>query len=73
MKATLEFNLPEDREHHITAVQSVDFKSAIQEYDNYLRGLLKHAELSDDAYKAYDDARTKLHEYLNDENINLWS
>ena len=71
MKGILEFNLPDEQHAHLVAVQSMKFKTAISEYDDYLRSQLKYSELTDDEYKAYKDAREKLYEYLREENLLL--
>jgi hypothetical protein len=71
MKAILEFNLPDEQHEHLVAVQAMKFKTAISDYDNYLRSQLKYSELSDDEYKAYKDAREKLYEFLQEENLLL--
>jgi len=42
MKATLEFNLPEDTYEYMRAAQANDAWSALYEIDNMLRNLLKH-------------------------------
>ena len=42
MKATLEFNLPEDREEHRLACAAGEMAAAIQEADSNMRGWLKH-------------------------------
>lgn len=44
MKAILEFDLPEESVDHQLALHGIDLKIAIDEFDNYLRGLIKHEE-----------------------------
>ena len=48
MKATLEFNLPEDTQEHLRAVQANHAWCALYDIDSMLRNLLKHG---DDHYK----------------------
>jgi hypothetical protein len=48
MKATLEFNLPEDAHEHMRAIQSNHAWCALYEIDSMLRNLLKHG---DDRYE----------------------
>jgi hypothetical protein len=42
MKATLEFNLPEERMEHICAVKGVDAISVLDDLLNEIRSLLKY-------------------------------
>lgn len=42
MKATLEFEIPEERTEHLCAVNSMALYSAIIDADNRLRSILKH-------------------------------
>ncbi len=42
MKATLEFNLPEDHNEHLRAVYAGEAWSALYDIDNMLRNMLKH-------------------------------
>ena len=44
MKATLEFELPEDGEEHRMAVHAADFYLALIDVAEYLRGQEKHAD-----------------------------
>jgi hypothetical protein len=73
MKAILEFNLPEDKEEHILAMQGAALKFAVQDYDNYLRGKIKYA--SDDVPEvvlaALQEARDRLYEILGEDGIEL--
>jgi hypothetical protein len=42
MKATLEFQLPEEREEHIRAVHAVDAWALLDDIDQELRRILKY-------------------------------
>lgn len=42
MKAILEYNLPEDTQEHLRAVQANDAWNALYDIDNMLRNLLKY-------------------------------
>lgn len=42
MKATLEFNLPEEEQHQ-DAIHGSDYKFVIQDLDSYLRAKVKYA------------------------------
>lgn len=48
MKATLEFQLPEDQNEHLRAIHAGAAWSALYDIDYLLRNLLKHG---DDRYK----------------------
>ena len=41
--------------------------------DNWLRGEIKHPsdDMSNDTYKAFEQCREKLREFMNDENLTL--
>jgi hypothetical protein len=51
MKATLEFNLPEDRAEHLRAVHAGAAWCALYELDNRLRNLLKYGTSKDSSYE----------------------
>jgi plasmid stability protein len=57
MKATLEYNLPEDTQEHLRAVQANHAWSALYDIDNMLRNLLKHG---DDRYKNVEELATAI-------------
>jgi hypothetical protein len=57
MKATLEFNLPEDTQEHLRAVQANDAWSALYDIDYMLRNLLKHG---DSQYKTLEELATAI-------------
>jgi hypothetical protein len=71
MKATLEFNLPEEQTEHRAAVQALDWKYVVSEMDEYLRSQIKYQELPEEANKALQAARDHLHELCNDNNVNI--
>ena len=72
-KAILEYNLDEvdDRDAHLRAIKSLSLTLALWEMDQYLRSEMKYGELSDDAYKATEEARIKLREILDENGIIL--
>jgi hypothetical protein len=71
MKATLEFDLPEDGDAHLRAVHAVDTSIAISNLDDELRSLLKFG-LSDEVKKlegtveVLDWVRSRLRHHLED-------
>jgi hypothetical protein len=73
MKAILEFNLPEDNQEFKMATQGADMFSTLWEIDQWLRSQIKYApdSMHKEAYKAYEDSRTHLHQFLNKYNIDL--
>lgn len=66
MKAILEFNLPEDEEEHKSALDSANWKFALQEFDDFLRGKIKH---TDDKTIDLQLAREELHSIVNDRGL----
>jgi hypothetical protein len=51
MKATLEFNLPEDRAEHLRAVHAGAAWCALYEVDNRLRNLLKYGTSKESSFE----------------------
>jgi hypothetical protein len=45
--------------------------STIWDFDQYLRGEMKHGALTDAEYNAYEKIREKLHELLNENDVKL--
>jgi len=73
MKAILEFNLPDDQQDYDLANNGLNFWHVLWELDQELRANTKYApdDMTDDDYDAYQKIRDKLHELMNDYNINL--
>ena len=77
MKAILEYNLddPYDQQAHLRAIKALDMALALWDMDQYLRAKMKYGnndcELSDDAYKALENAREELREFMSSRGINL--
>ena len=71
MKATLEFNLPEETNEHRAAVQALDWKYVVVDMDEYFRSQLKYQELHVEVDKALRAARVYLSERCNDNNVNI--
>lgn len=75
MKATLEFNLPEDQPEFNTAIKGSDWRQVCWEMDQWLRAQYKHMpdeEYSQDSYEAYYQARQKLNELVNENGVSEW-
>jgi hypothetical protein len=64
MKATLEFNLPEDESTFRKAVNGPDMASALYEINEYLRGVDKY-----DTGDKIDEIRDKFFRILEDNSI----
>lgn len=46
MIATLQFNLPEESQEHKAAIEGMSYQSEIQEFDNFLRAVVKYEDYS---------------------------
>jgi len=73
MKATLEFNLPDDQEDFNIALDGSKWALSMWRLDQWLRSQIKHPSegMSDDTYKAFEDARDQLYEILNENQLKL--
>ena len=73
MEAILKFNLPDDQIDFDLAVNGSKWMGAMWELNNWLRSQIKHPpeEMSDDTYKAFEDARDQLYEILNENQLRL--
>lgn len=63
MKATIEFNLPEEKHEHEVAIAAPELYAALCDIDTYLRNEIKHGNSSDEVKKFAETIRT---DYLND-------
>ena len=66
MKATLEFNLPEDQERFDFATNGLNYYSALTEFDQWLRSEYKYNG-KEEMYAV----REKLNQIINDNNVKL--
>jgi hypothetical protein len=66
MKTILEFSAEEQDEANI-AINGWRYHTVIWELQQFLRGEMKHGDLSDEQYQSYEKIRTKLFELI-DEN-----
>ena len=62
MEATLKFNLPEEQPEFDNAVNGTKWSLVAWELDQYLRSKIKHGELPQEAYDAFEECRDKLYE-----------
>jgi hypothetical protein len=71
MKATLEFNLPEDQADFDLAVQGGKLYCALWDISQELRTLYKYEELDEKEWAMVERIRDKFYEILNDHQISL--
>lgn len=73
MKATLEFNLPEDQNEFEMVNNASKTYSVIWDLQQWLRSQIKHATttMSDDTYDTFEKCREKLNDLLIDNNLDL--
>ena len=71
MTTTLTFNLPEESEELKDALNGTNVKSAIWDFDQFLRSRIKHSDLSEEQYATYSEIRDELHRILGDWEILL--
>lgn len=71
MKATLEFNLPEDQEEFQTAQDGGKAKGVLHELDQHLRSKTKYAPdtQSEQVTETYQEIREKLWELASQESL----
>ena len=71
MKATLEFNLPEDQADFDLAIQGGNMYSALWDISKELRTLYKYEELDEKEWKMVERIRDKFYEILDENQIKL--
>ena len=72
MKATLEFNLPDDQEDFQDAVNGQKWRLMVWDFDQKLRSQLKYNDkLSSEQYKVYEEIRDLLWEKIGEEGLSL--
>jgi predicted nucleotidyltransferase len=71
MKATLEFNLPDDQTEFDFAVQGSNMYSALWEISQELRTLWKYEELKEEEWDMVERIRNKFYEILDENQIKL--
>jgi len=71
MKAIFEFSLPEEKHEYKCAQQGADLRIIVSNLDETLRVMLKHGHKYETATMALQDIRKRLHEDLEDYDINL--
>ena len=72
MKATLEFNLPDDQDDFQDAVNGQKWRLMVWDFDQKLRSQLKYNDkLSSEQYKVYEEIRDLLWEKIGEEGLSL--
>ena len=71
MKATLEFNLPEDQEPFAVASNATGFYFTLYYLDQKLRSWLKYDHDFEDVDTALDEIREKLWDYMAKNNVSF--
>jgi len=72
MKATLEFDLPEEASEHRAALDGNDWRSVVTELDELLRTWIKHGGLNEmKTPEALQHVRTTLLQSLEDRNLRM--
>jgi coproporphyrinogen III oxidase len=74
MKATLEFNLPEDHIEFEMAVNGSKMHSVLWEMDQWLRAQYKYmpdSEYSEDKYNTFEKCREHLRELMIENGLNF--
>lgn len=71
MKATIEFNLPEDEAEFYCATKGTAMLNVLWEIKQELRSLRKYSELKENQYEIVEKIEDFLFSSLNDNDINL--
>jgi hypothetical protein len=73
MKATLEFNLPEDQPEFNNAIKGGDWKHICWQMDQYLRKHIKYDEsLSEEQLRVYEGIREELYSFMIENKVDLY-
>ena len=71
MKATLEFNLPDEQAEHYCAIKGADMLNVLWDIRLKLRGMLKYDELTNEQYEIVENIQEYLIDILNENDVNL--
>jgi len=71
MKATLEFNLPEEQAEHYCAIKGADMLNVLWELKAELRSMLKYGDLPEQQYEIVEKIQDFLMSSLDDNDVNL--
>ena len=71
MKATLEFNLPDDQAEHYCAIKGADMLNVLWELKAELRSMRKYGDLPEQQYEIVEKIEEFLFSSLNNNDVNL--
>lgn len=71
MKATLEFNLPDEDIEFGLAVDGIHWHAVVSDIDQFLRDKVKHGEEPQAELEIYGRLRDLLYEFIADRNLTL--
>jgi hypothetical protein len=71
MKATIEYNLPDDQFEYDCAIKSMKMFFALTEIKDELRAIWKYEELKQNQFEMVERIREKFFEILTENEINL--
>ena len=71
MKATLEFNLPDEEEEFRNAINGTRYRTVLSHLDECMRTILKYDDPPDVVFTVVEKLRNELHEALSAENLEL--
>ena len=73
MKATLEYDLPDEQEEFEKAINGGKYAYVIWQLDQHLRANTKYApdSMPDEVYKAYETTRDKLRSLLTENDLSI--
>ena len=71
MKAILEFSIPEDDDALTDARQGSDWKFAMGDLLNHLRGRIKHGDNTADELRIFESIQSEVVEILRDRGLSL--
>ena len=73
MKATLEFNLPEEQYEFNNAIKGGNWKNVCWDIDQYLRKHIKYDEsLSEEQLRVYEGIREELYSFMIENKVDLY-
>lgn len=71
MKATLEFNLPEENSEHIVAINGSKYYSALFDIKQEICSKLKHGNLEGEKFEAWEEIEMVVNTILYNNNVHL--
>lgn len=70
MRVSIRFDLPDESDEHRAALQGLDLRAAVEEFDTHLREKIRDAD--EDDCEIYDAIHDTLHELLDGYGISLY-